>query len=407
MPPPSSQEQIGVDARLQAISSLTGVELEHLDVEDLLVEMLVRITKLIDADTAAVLQLEPGSHQLVARAAYGIEEEVHQGVRVPVGRGFAGRIAAERRPVILDHVDATTVENPLLYERGIQSMLGVPLLSGSQLIGVLHVGTLSNRTFTANDIELLELVAARVTAAVQARELEIERSASRLLQRSLLPSALPDLPEISFAARYVPAEQGIGGDWYDAFLLPSGNLWVMVGDVAGHGLRAAAIMGRLRASLRSYAIENDAPELVLAKADRKLQYFEPGQTATVLCGVLQPPYNSILLATTGHLPPVLATPGKGSALINMPVSPPLGVVNQIEPQCIELKLPVGSSLAACTDGLVERRGESLEVGLNRLVAATRAVEPEIMCREIMEKLIGRSVPRDDVALLAMRRNPSG
>jgi serine phosphatase RsbU (regulator of sigma subunit) len=307
----------------------------------------------------------------------------------------------------LDHVDATTVENPLLYERGIQSMLGVPLLSGSQLIGVLHVGTLSNRTFTANDIELLELVAARVTAAVQARELEIERSASRLLQRSLLPSALPDLPEISFAARYVPAEQGIGGDWYDAFLLPSGNLWVMVGDVAGHGLRAAAIMGRLRASLRSYAIENDAPELVLAKADRKLQYFEPGQTATVLCGVLQPPYNSILLATTGHLPPVLATPGKGSALINMPVSPPLGVVNQIEPQCIELKLPVGSSLAACTDGLVERRGESLEVGLNRLVAATRAVEPEIMCREIMEKLIGRSVPRDDVALLAMRRNPSG
>lgn len=403
----SPSEHNAADARLKAISSLTEIGLGQLDVEDLLAEMLARISELLQADTAAVLQLDPASRQLVARAAHGIEEEVHQGVRVSVGQGFAGRIASERRPIILNRVDATTVQNPLLWQKGIRSMLGVPLLSGAKVIGVLHVGTLSNRTFTAEDADLLELVAARVTAAVQARELDIERAAARLLQRSLLPSALPALPEISFATRYVPAHEGVGGDWYDAFLLPSGNLWVMIGDVAGHGLSAAVIMGRLRASLRSYAMENEAPELVLAKADRKLQYFEPDQMVTVLCGLLQPPYNSIRLAAAGHLPPVLAIPDKGSALIELPVAPPLGVVRQLKPESIELELPLGSSLVAYTDGLVERRGESLQFGMDRLVAAVRPVEPEVLCREIMEALIGRSTPRDDVALLALRHNQSG
>ena len=102
----------------------------------------------LQADTAAVLLLDFASGQLIATAAAGLEEEVHQGVRIPVGRGFAGRIAAEHQPVILDHVDHTTVLNPILWAKGIQSMMGVPMVAGGKVIGVLHVGSLTPRRFT-------------------------------------------------------------------------------------------------------------------------------------------------------------------------------------------------------------------------------------------------------------------
>src|SRR6202007_1192156 len=112
---------------------------------------------ILQADTAAALLLDFSSGQLIATAAAGLEEEVRQGVRIPVGRGFAGRIAAEHRPVILDHVDHTTVLNPILLSRGIKSMMGVPMVAGGKVIGVLHVGSLTPRRFTGDDIGLLQM----------------------------------------------------------------------------------------------------------------------------------------------------------------------------------------------------------------------------------------------------------
>jgi Stage II sporulation protein E (SpoIIE) len=163
-------------------------------------------------------------------------------------------------------------------------------VSGDALLGVLHVGSLTQRRFSQADSDLLAHVASRVTGAVQARQLEVERAAARVVQRSLLPTRLPELPGIDFAARYVPAEiGGVGGDWHDAFALPDGRLWVMVGDIVGHGLRAALVMGRLRSTLQLYALDDHSPEEVLAQADLKLQLFEPGETATVLCAILDPP----------------------------------------------------------------------------------------------------------------------
>ena len=112
--------------------------------------------------------------------------------------------------------------NPILWEKGIQAMLGVPLLSGGALVGVLHVGTLWDRVFTDDDVELLQVAADRVAAAVRVRLLEAERAAAEALQRSLLPSTPPQLIGLEFDARYVPAERdGIGGDWYDVFVLPT------------------------------------------------------------------------------------------------------------------------------------------------------------------------------------------
>jgi serine phosphatase RsbU (regulator of sigma subunit) len=395
------------DEHLRNIQALTDTALGRLDIEDLLTELLGRVRDMVNADTAAILLLDEGSQELVARAAQGIEEEVYQGVRVPLRAGFAGRIAAERRPVVLDRVDESTVANPILWEKGIQSMLGVPLLTGDTLIGVLHVGALTVREFTAEDAELLELVANRVAAATQARLLAIERAAARLLERSLLPPSLPVCPGLEFAVRYVSAEgRGVGGDWYDLFRLPSGELWAVTGDVAGHGLRAAVVMGRLRSTIRAYALQASSPADALRLTDRKLQHFEIGEMATVLCAASSPPFDHFQICTAGHPPPILQLPGRLAAPLKIEPDPPLGTPNRDQRSCESVHFPPGALLLLYTDGLIERRGETLDAGLERLCAAIPpGGEPQAVCRQVMLRLIGKTVPRDDIAVVAIRRSP--
>jgi len=394
------------EERLQELRAVTDATLGHLDVDDLLAELLDRVLAILEADTAAVLLLDERAGELVARAARGIEEEVRQGVRIPVGRGFAGRVAATKEPVILERVDSSTVSNPILWESGIQAMAGVPLLVGGQVIGVLHVGTLGTRKFTPQDAELLQVVADRVAGAAQARELEVERAAARALQRSLLPSALPTLPELSFAARYLPAGgAALGGDWYDVFVLPSGDAWVVSGDVGGHGFRASVVMGRLRSTIRAYALEDRSPNEVLELADRKLQHFEPNEIATVACAMLAPPFNEVQLASAGHPPAVLARPDDAAALVEMTPEPPLGAGWTLERTSTIVPLPPGAVLLLYTDGLVERRGESVDVGFERLRRTVKAESPNVVCRTVLEQLVGSSTPQDDVALIAVGRRP--
>ena len=322
---PHLRDETAVADRLADLRALTDSTLTQLDIDDMLDELLARVREILDGDTAAVLTLDEGSQQLVARAARGVEEEVHQGVRVSVGAGFAGTIAATRAPVRLDRVDATTVTNPILWETGIKVMLGVPLLSGDHLLGVLHVGRLRDRPFDDSDIELLRIVADRIAAAIQAHELAIERAATGLLERSLLPSKLPDCPGLGFATRYVAAAQRmVGGDWYDIFTLPSGQLWMVLGDVAGQGVRAAVVMGRIRSALRAYALIESRPERVLELVDRKVNHFEIGTIATVVCAVAEPPYDTMTLAAAGHPPPVIAAPGRPAMLADIAPGPPIG-----------------------------------------------------------------------------------
>jgi K+-sensing histidine kinase KdpD len=164
----------GARRRLEALQSVTDIALSKLTVDELLSELLPRIRQVIDADTCAVLLLDDANDELVARAAVGIEEEVEAGVRIPVGKGFAGRVAASKQPVILDDVDHAHVLNPILREKGIKSLLGVPLLIRDTAIGVLHVGTLSHRHFTSEQTELLQLVAERVALAIERAQLHQE-----------------------------------------------------------------------------------------------------------------------------------------------------------------------------------------------------------------------------------------
>jgi signal transduction histidine kinase len=153
--------------RIEHVQAVTDAALAHLQLADLFVVLLPRIRDILKADTCAVLLVDEAAGELVARAAVGIEEEVEQGVRIPVGGGFAGRIAAERQPVILDDVDHADVLNPILREKGIKSMLGVPLVVAGDVLGVIHVGTLAHRRFTGDDVELLQLVANRVALAIE------------------------------------------------------------------------------------------------------------------------------------------------------------------------------------------------------------------------------------------------
>ena len=166
MPGPSRRSR-RARQRLEHVQAVTDAALAHLELDELFAVLLPRIRDILEADTCAVLLLDEDTNELVARAAVGIEEEVERGVRIPVGGGFAGRVAASKQPVILDDVDHADVLNPILREKGIKSMLGVPLLVAGNALGVIHVGTLVHRRFTADDVELLQLVADRVALAIE------------------------------------------------------------------------------------------------------------------------------------------------------------------------------------------------------------------------------------------------
>ena len=393
------------EQRLSGLLAVTDSWLAHLSLDDLLDELLERTCTILQADTATVLLVDQGSQELVARAARGIEEEVHQGVRIPVGSGFAGRIAVLKQPVALERVDPTTVTNPLLWQKGIQVILGAPLLSGGEMIGVIHVGRLAARPFRPEDVELLQVVADRVAHAIQARQFADEHAAAALLERSLMPSALPRHPQFALAARYVPAQgRAVGGDWYDAFRLPSGELWLVTGDVAGHGLGAAVVMGRLRSALRAYALEGKPVEEAIAWLDRKSQHFELGTMATVICASAAPPFSAFRASAAGHLPPVTCSPGQGASVVEMGTDLPLGVCTDYPRSSVSIEVPPGAVLVFYTDGLIERRHEPLDAGLERLTAAVHAQAPETVCQEVMRSLVGDTVPQDDIALVVFRRN---
>ncbi|MGH3510969.1 MAG: ATP-binding SpoIIE family protein phosphatase [Pseudonocardiaceae bacterium] len=396
------------DYRLRRIESVTDAALAHLDVEDLLGELLDRVRELLEVDTATVLLLDSSCQQLVATAARGIEAVVRQGIRIPMGKGFAGRVAAEKGPVIIEQVDHTNVLYPFFREHGICSLLGVPLLISGTVIGVLHVGTLAPRRFTDDDVSLLQIVADRVALATQSRRAEVDRAAAVVLQRSLLPARLPVVPGLEIAARYVPAENGgVSGDWYDVFTLPSGWLCVVIGDVVGRGLVAADVMGRLRSVLRGYALLGGDPAEVLGRLDQQVQHFDPETMATVLLAMFEPSFGRLHLSSAGHPPPVLALPGQPAVLLDVPSDHPVGVPGGLRRRATTINVPPGALLCFYTDGLVESRNTSLNVGLDRLCGSVVAGPVDSVCAEIMARLVGDDPAGDDVAILALRRQDSG
>jgi phosphoserine phosphatase RsbU/P len=252
---------------------------------------------------------------------------------------------------------------------------------------------------------LLQAAADRAGVAGQVRSRKLEQAAAVALQRSLLPNRLPEVPGVRLAARYVPGHEfGVGGDWYDVFTLPSGHLGLVIGDVSGHGLASAVVMGRIRSALRAYALTTDDPAEVMTLLDRKVQHFEAGALTTALYGTICPDRTVMTVSSAGHLPPVLVAPDDPARLAEVPVDPPLGsgrLRRSRRSTCFEL--PEGALLLCYTDGLVERRHEPIDVGLTALTELVTADDPERVCTTVMTSL-GSDQPGDDVALLAVHRH---
>ena len=398
--PPAAED------RLRDIQSITDAELSRLDAAEFLAALLERVKKILQGDTAAVLLLDHSRRQLVAAAASGVEEEVRQGVRVPVGRGFAGQIAEQGRPVILNRADHTTVLNPILLEKGIRSLIGVPLHADGAVIGVLHVGSLVPRSFSEEDAELLQMAADRAAVAVQALHARADAAAAAGLIRSLVPSHLSPVDGLEMAARYVPGDGAVGGDWYDVFTLPSGELGTVMGDVAGAGLKAAVTMGRMRSALRSYALETSDPADVLGRLDRKMRHFEPEAMATVLYAIFDRARTTVRVSSAGHLPPVIAIPGRPTAPAD--ISPDLLIgmpEGDSRRHTTTLELPPGTVICLYTDGLVERRDRPIDDGVAMLCQAVTAEPPDSVCAAAMRALVGNQPWADDTALLVVRVVP--
>ena len=391
---------------MSAPAASEDAEGDRLDVSDMVEERLARVEGQLGVDTVAVLMLERSGAHLVARFARGMEEEVQQGMRVPVGSGFSGRIAATGAPVELQDIGPNTVINPILWQKGIRSMLGVPMSAEGRLVGVMHVGSFHSRSFSAQDVRTLQSAADRVAAVLVSQQTVAERSAARTLQQSLLPTDLPHVEGLEFASRFVAAEDlGVGGDWFDAFPLPDGSTGVVIGDVAGAGLRAAVVMGRLRSALRAYAIESDSPSQALGRLDRKFAHFEPDEMATILYLTVPPDLSRITVSSTGHPPPVMASPGAAATVVECSPSAPIGAHTPTVRVDVQCPLEPGTTVACYTDGLIERRREPLDEGLERLRRVMVAGPPEEVCRRIMGELIGSSRVHDDTALLVFRRTP--
>jgi anti-sigma regulatory factor (Ser/Thr protein kinase) len=393
--------------RLEDVQRVTESALAYLDLDDLLRELLDRVTDIVQADTAAVLLVEEGGRTLAARAAKGLEEEVERGFRLPVGRGFAGRVAFTREPVVIENLEESAIQpvNPLFAEKGVRALLGVPLVVEAEVIGVLHVGTLTPREWHESDIELLQLVADRVALSIERSRLMIQGQIAETLQRSLLPRKLPQVPGLRMAARYLPAadESAVGGDWYDVLNLKNQCVGFVIGDVAGHGMAAATFMGQLRSAIRAYAIDSDGPGEVVTKVAEFSDRMH-SRMATVIYATLNLTTWEVRFARAGHPYPLLLRSDGSAEFLSDSGGPPLGTRAGRPYEEHALTLSPGETLLLYTDGLIERRGEKLSEGETALVevALSSPDEPELKCQAITSQLTQDVLIPDDIAVLVIQ-----
>jgi serine phosphatase RsbU (regulator of sigma subunit)/anti-sigma regulatory factor (Ser/Thr protein kinase) len=275
---------------------------------------------------------------------------------------------------------------------------------------VIQVGVPAPRGFREEELMLLSLAADRVALAIDhARIYEREHRIAETLQRSLLPERLPTLPGLEVSARYLPAaaEAEVGGDWYDVIPIHSGCIGLVMGDVAGKGLAAASMVGRLRSAVRAYALEGHDPSGVVDRLNQLVfSELDDGNMATLVYVVVDPGQGRVRWVNAGHLPPLIVAGGEATFL-DGPGSVPLGVMPFPGYGAREAELPEDATVLLYTDGLIERPGELLDIGLERLGTAASAGDGH--AHELCERVLGQLVPAagstDDVALLALHYPP--
>ncbi len=229
-----------------------------------------------------------------------------------------------------------------------------------------------------------------------------QRATSETLQRALLPRNSPQIPGMEFAVKYEPGAQGleIGGDWYSIVAIDDAHFVFVIGDVSGHGLSAATVMAELRFTIRAYALEGNSPATILEKCSKQLDVTS-GHFATVLIGSVNVDRHEITLANAGHLNPLLLT-GEANSFIETSLGVPLGVSSD-RYDSVTISVPPRSSVIAFTDGLIERRGENLDLGLARLAAAVD--DGTLSLENLLSKVLSDlayDASEDDIAMLGLR-----
>jgi PAS domain S-box-containing protein len=390
--------QMLVDAALGQ-RSLSGI------VGDLVASM----TRVLGADAATIFVAEDGERLRLGASSHGTAP----GSVDPVafGEGFAGRVAEAGEPLVAQNPDPADLNDPALRELEIDSLIGVPLRAEGEVLGVLVVCASPPRHFTADDLAVLRLAADRVALAIShARVYEREHRIAETLQRSLLPGRLPRLPGLGVAARYLPAatEAEVGGDWYDVIPIPGGGVGLVMGDVAGKGIAAASMVGRLRSALRAYALEGHDPARVVQQLNRLVwTEADDSQMATLLYVVVDPAEGVLRWVNAGHLPPLLVVGDRLPNFLEGNGSVPLGVLPFPPYEEVCIRMEPGSTVVLYTDGLVERPGAHIDDGLSQLATQVRAApeDAEALCDHLLRAMVPNGGAPDDVALLALRNVP--
>ncbi|MFG2788317.1 SpoIIE family protein phosphatase [Streptomyces sp. NPDC048419] len=331
---------------------------------------------------------------------------------------------AEGRPVLEpvlppDRLSMAGRKGAHAPDPGVHSLIVVPLAARGMTLGVMTLWR-SRRPdpFEADDLTLAQELASRAAVAIDnARRFTQQQQTAFTLQSSLLPRAVPDQSAVEVALRYLPASAapGLGGDWFDVIPLSGARVALVVGDVVGRGIHAAATMGRLRTAVHTLASLDLEPDEVLSRLDDLVLMLAAEQEAagerpvveqvvgaTCLYAVYDPVSRRCSVARAGHLPPVVTTPDGHAAPLELPAGPPLGL-GGLPFEAREIELAEGSLLCLYTNGVIGERHADADAGLSRLCAALNrpADALEQTCRTVLQWLVP-SRPTDDVALLIAR-----
>lgn len=321
------------------------------------------------------------------------------------------RVIADGRPTNLYRTDVPAlVTDPRADElRAYLMSLGsarlIPLVARGRVLGAVVVTRLRSREpFDEQDCVLIDELAARAALNIDnALMYTGQRTAALTLQRSLTNSALPAVPGLELTGRYLPAsEHDVGGDWFDVIALPEGRTGLVIGDVMGHGVHAAALMGQLRTAVRALARHDIDPARMLRSLDAVVADMGEDQMATCVYAVHDPASGGCLVARAGHPPPAVVTPAGAIAFLDGAPGTPLGTGGQ-QFRTEQVPLPPGSLLVLYTDGLIETRGRDLDQGLDRLARALRSpVQPlAALCDGVLRQMLPHPA-QDDVAVLMAR-----
>ncbi|MDX2936735.1 SpoIIE family protein phosphatase [Streptomyces ipomoeae] len=305
----------------------------------------------------------------------------------------------------MDVWPAGTDLEPGLAGIGTGGLAVLPLPARGRVVGVCLVGWDHPHEFTPEERALLTATAALVGEALKrAHAHDAEQELATMLQRSLLPRRLPDLPGGTAVARYLPARRGlqVGGDWYDVIALSEERVGLVIGDVQGHSAGAATIMGQMRTAVRAYAVEGHPPDVVVSHANRLLVGMETDLFATCCYAELDMEEGTILFVRAGHLSPLLRHVDGSTEEVQVEGGPPLGILAEAEFPMTAVPLVPGTVLALVTDGLVEAADLPLDAGMDRTRAALAAADPADPARMADELLGDLGRREDDVALLLLR-----